>query len=81
MLDHVVLTMMSDFAAHLPLQTSLVPVNLTQSHFSHNGLCFAWIESACPTGATIESDCGRLMDDLQNPARAKILMVCEEKTY
>ena len=28
-LDHVILTMMSDFAAHLPLQTSHVSVNLT----------------------------------------------------
>ena len=81
MLIPVVLKMMSDLTARPPLQTSHVPVNLTQSHISHNGLCFASIEFACPTGATIESDCGRLMDDLQNPARAKILMVCEEKTY
>lgn len=28
----------------------------------------------------MEWDFGRLMDDLQIPARAKILMACEEKT-
>ena len=31
-----------------------------------------------PGDAAIECDCGRLIDDLQTPAQAKILMVYEE---
>ena len=75
----LVLTMMSDLAAPVVHRSRLhkfasLPVNLAQSHFSHDGLCFIWIKFACPTDVAIESGRGRLMDDLQTPARAKILM-------
>ena len=81
----VVLTMMSDLATHnIELQTSHAryvpwfPVNPTQSHFRHDGLCFVWSKVAFPADVTPGCACGRLMDDLQTPAQAKILMVYEE---
>lgn len=75
--------MMSDLTAHnIELyrlhMLDMFPSTSHNHPSATNGPCFVRSKVGLPADVMTGCGCGRLIYDLQTPAQAKILMVCEE---